>query len=195
MRTLFSFVLAISVSLMVAAAKPVSIYDFKVKTIKGEELKLKKYEGKVILIVNTASKCGLTPQYEGLQELYTSYGDKGLVVLGFPCNQFMGQEPGSAEDIEKFCSVKYNVSFPMFEKIEVNGKDANALYVFLKEQMPLDGKNDIRWNFEKFLVDKEGKVVKRYSPKMKPVIVYAFLYDTVSNTASNSVYLGSVALG
>lgn len=169
MRTLFSFVLAISVSLMVAAAKPVSIYDFKVKTIKGEELKLKKYEGKVILIVNTASKCGLTPQYEGLQELYTSYGDKGLVVLGFPCNQFMGQEPGSAEDIEKFCSVKYNVSFPMFEKIEVNGKDANALYVFLKEQMPLDGKNDIRWNFEKFLVDKEGKVVKRYSPKMKPV--------------------------
>lgn len=167
-RTLFAFLVAISTSLSVMATKPVSIYDFKVKTIKGDEVKLKKYEGKVILIVNTASKCGLTPQYEGLQELYTAYSAKGLVVLGFPCNQFMGQEPGSAEDIENFCSTKYKVTFPLFDKIEVNGKDANPLYVYLKEQMPLDGKNDIRWNFEKFLVDKQGKVVNRYSPKVKP---------------------------
>jgi len=168
MRSLFSMILAVVVSLSVMAKKPASVLDFKVKTLQGEEVKLSKYEGKVLLIVNTASKCGLTPQYEGLQELYTTYSGKGFVVLGFPCNQFMGQEPGSAEDIEKFCSTKYNVTFPMFEKIEVNGKEAAPLYAFMKEQMPLDGNNNIRWNFEKFLIDKQGKVVKRFSPKVKP---------------------------
>ena len=150
------------------AQKSTSFYDFKMKDIKGKEVKLKKYENNVVLVVNTASKCGLTPQYEGLEELYKSFANKGFVVLGFPCNQFMGQEPGSSEEILSFCTNKYNVTFPMFEKIEVNGKDTNPLYVFLKEQQALEGKNDIRWNFEKFLIDKTGKVVKRYSPKTKP---------------------------
>lgn len=155
------------------AQKTNSFYDFKMKDIKGKTVKLQKYENKVVLVVNTASKCGLTPQYEGLEELYKSYNIKGFEVLGFPCNQFMGQEPGSSEEILNFCTNKYNVTFPLFEKIEVNGKNTHPLYVFLKEQQPLDGKNDIRWNFEKFLVDKTGKVVKRYSPKTKPADVRA----------------------
>lgn len=155
------------------AQKPTSFYDFKMKDISGKEVKLKKFEKKVVLVVNTASKCGLTPQYEGLEELYKSLGDKGLVVLGFPCNQFMGQEPGSSEDILTFCTNKYNVTFPMFEKIEVNGDNPHPLYVFLKEQQSLEGKNEIRWNFEKFLIDKTGKVVKRYSPKTKPADIKA----------------------
>ena len=146
-----------------------SIYDFIVKTNKGEEKSLADYRGKVLVIVNTASKCGLTPQYEGLEALYQQYKDKGLVILGFPCNQFMGQEPGSAEDIQNFCSTKYNVTFPLFEKIEVNGDNANPLYKFLKLKVPLEtDKNDIRWNFEKFLIDRNGNPVKRFSPKTKP---------------------------
>jgi glutathione peroxidase len=131
------------------------------------------YKGKVVVVVNTASKCGLTPQYEGIEELYKSYGSKGLIVLGFPCNQFMGQEPGSSEEILNFCTNKYNVTFPMFEKIEVNGKGTHPLYVYLKEQQALEGKNDIRWNFEKFLIDKTGEVVKRYAPKIKPADIRA----------------------
>ncbi|MBV5342913.1 glutathione peroxidase, partial [bacterium] len=115
------------------------------KDIKGKEVKLKKFEKNVVLVVNTASKCGLTPQYEGLEELYKSFANKGFLVLGFPCNQFMGQEPGSSEEILSFCTNKYNVTFPMFEKIEVNGEDTHPLYVFLKEQQALEGKNDIRW--------------------------------------------------
>ncbi len=157
----------------VFAQKTTSFYDFKMKDIKGKEVKLKKYENNVVLVVNTASKCGLTPQYEGLEELNKSLGNKGFVVLGFPCNQFMGQEPGSSEEILSFCTNKYNVTFPMFEKIEVNGKDTHPLYVFLKEQQALEGKNDIRWNFEKFLIDKKGKIVKRYSPKTKPADIRA----------------------
>jgi glutathione peroxidase len=150
------------------AQKKTDFYSFEMKNIKGKDVNLKKYKGKVILIVNTASKCGLTPQYEGLELLYQNYKDKGLVVLGFPCNQFKGQEPGTAEDIEKFCSTKYNVTFPLFDKIEVNGDNAHDLYKYLKLELPLDGKNEIRWNFEKFLIDKEGKPIKRFAPKTKP---------------------------
>jgi len=143
-------------------------YNIEVKNIKGKDVKLKDYKNKVILVVNTASKCGLTPQYEGLEALYNQYKADGFVVLGFPCNQFMGQEPGTAEEIEKFCTTKYNITFPLFEKLKVNGDDAHPLYQYLKSALPLDGKNDIRWNFEKFLIGKDGKPARRYSPKTKP---------------------------
>jgi glutathione peroxidase len=146
-----------------------TVHDFRTKTIRGKEVKLKEYKGKVLLIVNTASKCGLTPQYAGLEELYRKYAEKGFVVLGFPCNQFLGQEPGTAEEIEKFCTSKYDVTFPLFEKLEVNGDNTHPLYLFLKNALPLEGKNDIRWNFEKFLIDVNGVPVKRYAPKTKPV--------------------------
>lgn len=150
-----------------------SFYDFEMKNIEGKNVKLSKFKNNVVLVVNTASKCGLTPQYEGLEELYKTNKSKGLVVLGFPCNQFLGQEPGTSEEIRSFCTNKYNITFPIFEKIEVNGEKTHPLYVFLKGQQPLEGKNDIRWNFEKFLVDKSGKVVKRYSPKTKPADIKA----------------------
>lgn len=146
-----------------------NFYQFELKDIKGKDVSLKKFKGKVILVVNTASKCGLTPQYEGLETLYKNYKNKGFVVLGFPCNQFLGQEPGTSEDIQKFCSTKYNITFPLLEKIEVNGNKTNPLYQYLKSELPLDGKNDIRWNFEKFLIDRNGKPVKRFAPKTKPV--------------------------
>lgn len=169
MKKIFAIITVLSLSfVMIQAKNPDDIYGFEVKTIKAQKLKLKEYQNKVVLIVNTASKCGLTPQYEGLEALYQKYKDQGLVILGFPCNQFMGQEPGSSEDIENFCSVKYNVTFPLFEKIEVNGEKANPLYKYLKETLALEGKNDIRWNFEKFLIDKNGKPVKRFAPRTKP---------------------------
>jgi len=161
--------IAVLAVISISAQSSTEFYNFKVNNIKGEKVKLEQYKGKVILIVNTASKCGLTPQYEGLEVLYQQYKDKGLVVLGFPCNQFMGQEPGIAEDIQNFCSTKYNVTFPLFEKIEVNGDNANPLYKFLKLQLPLETeKNEIRWNFEKFLIGRDGIPVKRFSPKTKP---------------------------
>lgn len=160
---------AVFAVISIYAQSSTEFYNFKVNNIKGEKVKLEQYKGKVILIVNTASKCGLTPQYEGLEALYQQYKDKGLVILGFPCNQFMGQEPGTAEDIQNFCSTKYNVTFPLFEKIVVNGDNENPLYKFLKLQLPLETeKNEIRWNFEKFLIGKDGKPVKRFSPKTKP---------------------------
>lgn len=145
-----------------------SFYSFKMRDIKGNVVSLGEYKNKVVLVVNTASKCGLTPQYEGLEALYQKYQSRGFVVLGFPCNQFLGQEPGTAEEIQNFCSTKYNVTFPLFEKISVNGKETNPLYQFLKSKQALDGNNDIRWNFEKFLIDKNGNPVKRFSPKTKP---------------------------
>ena len=152
--------IAVLAVISISAQSSTEFYNFKVNNIKGEKVKLEQYKGKVILIVNTASKCGLTPQYEGLEALYQQYKDKGLVILGFPCNQFMGQEPGTAEDIQNFCSTKYNVTFQLFEKIEVNGDNA---------KLPLEtDKNDIRWNFEKFLIDRNGNPVKRFSPKTKP---------------------------
>lgn len=145
-----------------------NIYNFKVKTAKNKNYDLNQVKGKVLLIVNTASKCGFTPQYEGLQKLYNDYKDRGLDVFGFPCNQFMNQEPGNADEIRNFCSLTYNVSFPIMAKVDVNGRDADPLFMFLKEQAPgLLGKR-IKWNFTKFLVDKNGKVVRRFAPGTKP---------------------------
>ncbi len=143
--------------------------NFEVKNIEGETVELGDYEGKVVLIVNTASECGLTPQYAGLEQLYNTYKDKGLVVLGFPCNQFGKQEPGSNADIKEFCSTEYSVSFPMFSKIEVNGEGADPLYKYLtgKELKPA-GKGKISWNFEKFLIDRQGNVIHRFEPRTEP---------------------------
>ncbi|MAC39624.1 MAG: glutathione peroxidase [Oceanicaulis sp.] len=146
-----------------------TIYDFNAIDIAGEEVSLADYRGKVLLIVNTASKCGFTPQYEGLETLYRDLQDKGLVVLGFPCNQFGNQEPGDAEEIANFCKLTYDVNFPMFAKIDVNGADAAPLYEFLKrEARGLMGSKAIKWNFTKFLVDREGNVVKRFGPQETP---------------------------
>lgn len=149
-----------------------SIYDFTAKTLQGKDVSLGDYRGKPILIVNTASKCGFTPQYEGLEKLWRAHQAKGLVVLGFPCNQFGAQEPGSAGEIESFCQVNYGVSFPMFAKIDVNGKDEHPLYTFLKQEKPgalgVIGMSGIKWNFTKFLVDRSGQVVGRFAPTTKP---------------------------
>jgi len=144
-----------------------SIYDIPLKDIDGKSTSLESYKGKVLLIVNVASKCGLTPQYSGLESLYQKYKDQGLVVLGFPCNQFGSQEPGTNEEIKQFCSSKYNVSFPMFDKIDVNGAGRHPLYTELAGQnSPFPG--DIKWNFNKFLVGRDGKIVKRFEPKIAP---------------------------
>lgn len=146
-----------------------SIYDFSATTIDGRELSLEEFKDKVLLIVNTASKCGFTPQYEGLEKLNRQYAARGLVVLGFPCNQFGAQEPGDAAEIANFCSLTYQVSFPMFAKVEVNGEGTHPLYRFLKEAKPgLLGTEAIKWNFTKFLVDRNGNVVERYAPASKP---------------------------
>lgn len=144
------------------------LYKFNAVTLKGEKISLKTFQGKIILIVNTASKCGFTPQYEGLEKLYTEYKDKGLVILGFPCNQFGNQEPGTATDIANFCSLNYNVTFPMFQKINVNGDDADPIYIYIKNALPGTLGNDIKWNFTKFLFDQHGKPIKRYGSSTKP---------------------------
>ena len=144
------------------------LYDFSVKDIHGKTVKLEKYKGKALLIVNTASKCGFTPQYKGLEALYQKLHGKGLEILGFPCNQFGAQEPGSAEEIETFCSTTYGVSFPMMEKIDVNGDDRHPIYQSLTEVADAEGHSgDIRWNFEKFLIAPDGSVT-RFSPMVAP---------------------------
>ncbi len=145
------------------------VYDFQANTIDGQAQSLDQYQGKTLLIVNVASKCGFTPQYKGLEALYRQYKDKGFEILGFPCDQFGHQEPGDEAEIKDFCSLTYDVSFPMFAKIKVNGDDAHPLYQFLKkEQTGMLGTEMVKWNFTKFLVDKTGKVVKRYAPKDTP---------------------------
>jgi glutathione peroxidase len=144
-----------------------TIYSLSLKDIDGNSTSLKAYEGKVLLIVNVASKCGYTPQYAGLEALQQKFKDKGFSVLGFPCNQFGSQEPGTAEEIKQFCSSKYQVTFPLFEKIEVNGPKRHPLYLILAgKDAPFAG--DIRWNFTKFLVGRDGKVLKRFEPAVKP---------------------------
>jgi glutathione peroxidase len=144
-------------------------YDFSARDLDGKEHPLAEFRGKPMLVVNTASKCGFTPQYTGLEKLYRDYGDKGLVVLGFPCDQFGHQEPGDADEIRNFCSLNYDVSFPLFEKVEVNGATAHPLWQWLKKEKPgLLGMEAIKWNFTKFLVDRSGKVVKRYAPTDTP---------------------------
>jgi len=150
-------------------ANPKSVLDFKARDIDGKDVKLKKYKGNVLLVVNVASKCGYTPQYEALQATYTKYRDKGFYVLGFPANNFGGQEPGTETEIKEFCTSKYGVTFPMFAKISVKGEDQDPLYKFLtsKETNP-EFAGHIKWNFNKFLVDRHGKVVARFEPKVKP---------------------------
>ena len=146
-----------------------TIADFTVTTNRGQELALKEKLGKVLLVVNTASKCGFTPQYDGLEKLYQDYKDKGLEVLGFPCNQFGAQEPGNAEEIEQFCKINFGVTFPLMAKIDVNGDNASPLFDWLKsEKKGLMGTTAIKWNFTKFLIDRQGKVVRRYAPTDKP---------------------------
>jgi len=150
-----------------------NVFDFKVKR-GSEEVNLKTFEGKVLLIVNTASECGFTPQYKGLQETYSQYKDKGFEVLAFPCNQFGGQEPGNDTEIKTFCERNFQTTFPIFSKIDVNGEKADPLYDFLKKEKPgLLGLKNIKWNFTKFLVDRSGKVIKRYAPNTKPEDIHA----------------------
>jgi glutathione peroxidase len=146
-----------------------TVYDFEAQSITGKPVNLADYKGKVLLIVNTASKCGFTPQFDGLEKLWKTYGPLGLVVLGFPCNQFGGQDPGNSDEIASFCSLNYGVSFPMMDKIEVNGGDAHPLYKWLTAEAPgILGTKSIKWNFTKFLVGKDGQVIKRYAPTDKP---------------------------
>jgi glutathione peroxidase len=146
-----------------------SIYDFSAKSLAGEETPLKRFEGKVLLIVNTASACGFTPQYRGLEALHRELSPRGFAVLGFPCNQFGGQEPGSAEEIAEFCSATYGVTFPMFEKIEVNGPDRHPIYTELTAVPDEKGEaGDVQWNFEKFLVGSDGAVIARFRPMIAP---------------------------
>lgn len=146
-----------------------TVFDFSATDIKGKEQALAQYKGKVLLVVNTASKCGFTPQYKGLEVLWEKYKDKGLVILGFPCNQFGKQEPGSSDDISSFCELNYGVTFPVFGKIDVNGGNAHPLFKHLKKEAPgLLGTEGIKWNFTKFLINKEGKVVERFAPTDTP---------------------------
>lgn len=146
-----------------------AIYDFKAPLLNGKEQSFADYKGKVLLVVNTASKCGFTPQFEGLEKLFADLNDKGLVILGFPCNQFGSQDPGSNDEIGEFCQINYGVSFPMFSKIDVNGPKADPLYRYLKAEKPgLMGSQRIKWNFTKFLIGKDGKVVKRFAPTDTP---------------------------
>lgn len=165
-----------------------NFYDFTVKDCEGKDVSLEKYKGKVIVVVNTATKCGLTPQYEGLQKMYSKYAEKGFEVLDFPCNQFLNQAPGTDAEINEFCAINFGTKFPRFAKIDVNGKNAEPLFTWLKDQVPKDigdeetkkfekkvkvftigiKPTDIKWNFGKFLIDKEGNVVARFSPAMPP---------------------------
>ena len=146
-----------------------SIYDVAVRALDGEAASLRDYEGKVLLVANVASECGLTPQYAGLERLHEKFGERGFAVLGFPCNQFGEQEPGTAEEIERFCSLTYGVTFPLFEKADVNGENRQPLYEVLTKLADAEGNSgDIRWNFEKFLVDRSGEPVRRFSPLVEP---------------------------
>ncbi|MGI9472873.1 MAG: glutathione peroxidase, partial [Rubripirellula sp.] len=170
MRLILSLSLTLGVlTTMATADDHECALNFKAKTIDGETVDLEDYEGDVVLVVNTASQCGLTPQYAGLEQLYGKFKDKGFVVLGFPCNQFGSQEPGTDTEIKQFCTSKYDVSFPMFSKIDVNGDDAAPLYRYLtsKDVEPA-GKGEISWNFEKFVIDRHGNLVHRFAPKTKP---------------------------
>lgn len=153
----------------VAGGEMASIHSFTMKDIDGKDVSLGHYKGKVLLLVNVASKCGLTPQYEALQKIYSQYKDRGFVILGFPANNFLGQEPGTNEEIKNFCSLNYNVTFPLFSKISVKGDDIHPLYKFLTDKgtNPEFG-GEIKWNFNKFLADKDGKIIARFEPRVKP---------------------------
>lgn len=147
-----------------------TIYEFEVKKINGDTISLEEYKGDVLIIVNTASKCGFSPQYDDLQSLYKQYKDDGFTVLGFPCNQFLNQEPGDELEIDSYCKLNHGVTFPMFAKVNVNGKDAHPLFSYITENAPgMMGSKSIKWNFTKFLIDREGNIVNRYAPKTKPL--------------------------
>lgn len=163
-------VLILLLSLMVTGMPSVydSIYDFTRKDIDGNKVALDQYKGKVVMIVNVASKCGFTPQYEGLEAIYEKYKDDGFVILGFPANNFKGQEPGSDEEIKEFCTLTYGVKFPMFSKVSVLGDDQDELFSYLTNLDNPDFKGDISWNFEKFLINKEGKLIRRFKSKVEP---------------------------
>ncbi len=149
-------------------------YDFSATALDGENVALDRYKGTVLLIVNTASKCGFTPQYKGLEALHKEFGKRGFEVLGFPCNQFGAQEPGDAAEIRSFCALNYDVTFPMFAKIDVNGAQTHPLFAYLKQEQPgLLGSQGIKWNFTKFLIDRAGKVVARYAPTVRPEEIMA----------------------
>lgn len=166
MKTL-ALLCALMVMMTTLATHAASIYDIKLKDIDGKDTTLAAYKGKVVLIVNVASKCGFTKQYAGLETIYQKYKDQGFVILGFPCNQFGGQEPGTNEEIKQFCSSKYSVTFPLFDKIEVNGANRHPLYVALAgNDSPFPG--DIKWNFNKFLLGKDGKILHRFDSKVTP---------------------------
>lgn len=145
-----------------------NFYQFSAKSLQGKKVQMDNFKGKTVLVVNTASKCGFTPQYAGLEELYEKYRDKGLVILGFPCNQFANQESGSEKEIEEGCLINYGVTFPMFSKIDVNGKNAHPIFKYLKKELGGIFGNNIKWNFTKFLINSEGQPVKRYAPVTKP---------------------------
>ena len=163
-----------------------SVYDYSATTIDKEEKSLADYKGDVLLIVNTASGCGLTPQYEGLQKLYDTYNEQGFKVLGFPCNQFKGQEPGTEEDIKSFCQVNYNVSFPLFSKVDVIGDTAHPLFQYLVNETPAPSRTgEIEWNFAKFLVDQNGNVVKQYPSRLDPAEVESDIQKVLAGEKLN----------
>jgi glutathione peroxidase len=157
-----------------------SVYEFKAETINGKEISLSEYEGKVLLIVNTASKCGFTSQLEGLQKLYDTYNQQGLEILGFPCNQFNSQDPGSNEEIAEFCQLNYGVTFPMFSKVDVKGKNAHPLFNYLTEEAKGLLTKQIKWNFTKFLVGKDGQVIDRFAPQTKPEELEKAIQDALN---------------
>ncbi len=157
-----------------------TFYDYTAKTLQGKELSMSEFKGKTVLVVNTASKCGLTPQFEGLEELYKKYKDKGLVILGFPCNQFANQEPGNEKSISEGCVLNYGVSFQMFSKIKVNGPDAHPLYKYLKKEKGGILGSKIKWNFTKFLIDGLGNPIKRFAPTTKPEKIDEYLNEILN---------------
>ena len=178
----FSFVLlgCTSAQKNASATSAQIFYDFKALNMQDKEVSMSDYKGKVVLVVNTASKCGFTPQFAGLEELYKKYKDQGLVILGFPCNQFGNQDPGTDEEIQSFCQVNYGVTFPMFSKVDVNGQNAHPIYKYLKNSISGAITDDIKWNFTKFLIDKTGKPIKRYGSNVKPADLEADILETLN---------------
>ena len=158
-----------------------NFYQFEAISLQGKQISMKDYKEKLVLVVNTASKCGLTPQYEGLEKVYKKYKDKGFVVLGFPCNQFANQEPGDEKNISEGCLINYGVTFPMFAKVDVNGETAHPLFKYLKNELKGTFGNKVKWNFTKFLIDANGKPVKRFSPITKPEKIEKYIQTMLNN--------------
>jgi glutathione peroxidase len=157
-----------------------NFYQYEAVSLQGKTVSMEKYRGKVVLVVNTASKCGLTPQYEGMEQLYRKYRDKGLVILGFPCNQFANQEPGDEKSISEGCLINYGVTFPMFAKVDVNGADTHPLFKYLKKELPGTFGGRLKWNFTKFLIDPKGQPYKRFSPLTKPEKLERYIREMLS---------------